>query len=307
MALTIVMYHYVRDLARYPGIKGRDTASFQRQLDYIESHHTVVTAEEVIAAAKGGPALPDNALWLTFDDGYADHYNNVFPLLQERDWQGSFFPPARAIENRELLDVNQIHFILAATQDHEAIIKSIRAFIDERQGCDGIRSFADYSAELVKPTHLDNANVAFIKDMLQWALPSTLRSELLKHLFKRFVRVEPSALAAELYMSTAQLQTLIQSGMYVGSHGAGHYWLDRLSPADQETEIDAARAFLRRLGAPTEDWIMCYPYGAWNDGLVNLLKTRGCSVGITTESNVADLGVHDPLKLPRLDTNDLPH
>jgi hypothetical protein len=32
MALTIVMYHYVRDLARtrYPGIKGRDLSSFHR-------------------------------------------------------------------------------------------------------------------------------------------------------------------------------------------------------------------------------------------------------------------------------------
>jgi hypothetical protein len=81
--LTIVMYHYVRDLARtrYPAIRGRDLPSFRRQLDYIARHHSVVTAEQVIAAMRGGQKLPDNSAWLTFDDGYCDHYSVVFPLL----------------------------------------------------------------------------------------------------------------------------------------------------------------------------------------------------------------------------------
>ena len=63
MPLSIVMYHYVRDLARsrYPGIKGRDLAAFRRQLDHIARHYTVVTAAAVIEAAQGGEPLPTNA------------------------------------------------------------------------------------------------------------------------------------------------------------------------------------------------------------------------------------------------------
>ena len=92
--LTIVMYHYVRDLARtrYPAIKGRDLSSFRRQLDYIARHHSVVRAEEVVAAISKREPLPDNAAWLTFDDGYIDHYSVVFPLFARTRLAGIILP-----------------------------------------------------------------------------------------------------------------------------------------------------------------------------------------------------------------------
>jgi len=95
--------------------------------------------------------------------------------------------------------------------------------------------------------------------------------------------------------------------MYVGSHGAGHFWMNRLDAARQATEIDASLDFLRDLGAPSNHWVMNYPYGAYNDTLLRLLRDRGCAVGLTTRVAVAQPGVDDPLLLPRLDTNDLPH
>lgn len=306
---SIVMYHYVRDLARtrYPAIKGRDLASFRRQLDYLAEHHTVVTAEQVIAAVKDGAALPDNAAWLTFDDGYSDHYLTVFPLLHERGWQGSFFPRACSVRDGELLDVNRVHFILAASPDHQPIVAAIRNFIDARQGCDGVRPFSEYWAELAQPSRMDPAEIIFIKRVLQHALPEALRRELAEELFTRVVSVDPAAFAAELYMTPAQVRTMIRCGMYVGSHGARHAWLDRLDPAGQAREIDDSIAFLRSLGAPIDDWVMCYPYGAYNDSLLSLLRDRGCAVGLTTEVAVARPGTHDRLTLPRLDTNDLPN
>jgi peptidoglycan/xylan/chitin deacetylase (PgdA/CDA1 family) len=309
MALTIVMYHYVRDLARtrYPAIKARDLASFRRQLEYIGHHHTVVTAEQVMLALAHGDKLPDNAAWLTFDDGYRDHYEAVFPLLYERGWQGSFFPPARTVRDRQLLDVNRVHFILAANPDHQAVITAIHEFIDGHQGCAGVRPFADYWAELATASRMDSAEIIFIKRILQHALPEVWRAQLADELFERIVAVEQAVFAAELYMTTEQLRTMIRCGMYVGSHGAGHVWLNRIDAAGQASELDESLAFLRELGAPTDHWVMCYPYGAYNDSLLPLLKQRGCAVGLTTRVGVAQPGSDDALTLPRLDTNDLPH
>jgi peptidoglycan/xylan/chitin deacetylase (PgdA/CDA1 family) len=308
MALTILMYHYVRDLARtrYPAIKARDLASFRRQLQYIAHHHTVVSAEQVMAAIRGGTELPDDAAWLTFDDGYRDHYETVFPLLNERGWQGSFFPPARTVRDRQLLDVNRIHFILAASSDHQPIITAIHDFIDARQGCDGVRPFAHYWAELARPSRMDPAQVIFIKRILQHGLPEGPRTELANDLFERTVGVDQAEFAGELYMTAEQLRTMIRCGMYVGSHGAAHIWLDRLDPTSQAAELDESLLFLRELGAATDDWVMCYPYGAFNDTLLALLRDRGCVIGLTTRVGVAQLGIDDPLALPRLDTNDLP-
>ncbi len=110
MSLTIIMYHYVRDLrrSRYPEIKGLDISLFKRQLTRIRNSYKIVSMREVIEDRQG---LPDNAALLTFDDGYVDHYLNVFPLLDEIRVQGAFFPVAGSVREGKVLDVNKIHFI----------------------------------------------------------------------------------------------------------------------------------------------------------------------------------------------------
>ncbi|MEI6101743.1 MAG: polysaccharide deacetylase family protein, partial [Eubacteriales bacterium] len=103
--VSIVMYHYVRDLnnSRYPAIKGLDFELFRQQIDFFAAHFNVITIEEVIAAYDEGYELPQNALLLTFDDGYIDHYLNVFPLLQAYKMQGSFFIPGKTFCDHVLL------------------------------------------------------------------------------------------------------------------------------------------------------------------------------------------------------------
>lgn len=301
------MYHYVRDLerSRYPDIKGRSLEEFKGQLDYIGDHFTVVTTEDVTAAIKGEHRLPNNAAWLTFDDGYIDHFINVFPLLHDRGWQGAFFPPASTVLHGELLDVNKVHFILAAQPDVDLIIGETKTFIEDHRDGDRVLDFASYWEELAHASRFDPAEVIFIKRVLQHALSENLRNRLTTQLFEKFVSTDMSAFAAELYMSADQIKMLVRCGMYVGSHGAKHHWLDRLSPAQQAADIDASIDFLHLVGAPLKDWVMCYPYGAYNDALLTLLAERGCAAGLTTDVAVAEIGIDQPLALPRLDTNDL--
>jgi peptidoglycan/xylan/chitin deacetylase (PgdA/CDA1 family) len=308
MSLTIVMYHYVRDLARsrYPRIKGRTVEEFRRQLDHIASRYTVVTAQQVVAAIRGEEPVPENAAWLTFDDGYLDHYTNVFPLLFERGWQGSFFPPSQTVLNGKLLDVNKIHFILAAHAQPDDIIGEIKAVLEARSADRDVRPFADYWNELAKPNRYDPAEVVFIKRSLQFGLPEPVRAEVVDRLFHRLVSDDPAAFAAELYLTQDQLRTMVRCGMYVGSHGASHRWLDRLTPAQQEAEIDDSLDFLRSLGASSGDWVMCYPYGACDGSVLQLLAQRNCSAALTTRPAIASMAADHPLLLPRIDTNELP-
>jgi peptidoglycan/xylan/chitin deacetylase (PgdA/CDA1 family) len=302
------MYHYVRDLgrSRYPKIKGRTVEEFKRQLDHIAHCYTVVTAQQVAAAVRGEDAVPENAAWLTFDDGYLDHYTSVFPLLFERGWQGSFFPPSQTVLDGKLLDVNKIHFILAADSRPDDIVCEIKSALDARSADPDVRPFEVYWNELAKPNRYDPAEVVFIKRALQFGLPEPVRAQVVDRLFHRLVSDDPAAFAAELYVSLNQLRTMARCGMYVGSHGASHRWLDRLSPAQQAAEIDDSLAFLRSVGTPRQDWVMCYPYGASDPSVLQLLKQRSCSVALTTKPAVASLERDHPLLLPRIDTNDLP-
>lgn len=48
--LTIVMYHYVRELdkSRYPSIKGLNVKDFIRQLNFLEDRYTFVRMEDCL-------------------------------------------------------------------------------------------------------------------------------------------------------------------------------------------------------------------------------------------------------------------
>ena len=309
MPLTIVMYHYVRDLAnsRYPAIKARTVEEFRGQLDHIGRHYQVVTAAEVAAAARGEEALPDNACWLTFDDGYADHYDNVLPLLAARGWQGSFFVPARPVLEGRLLDVNKIHFLLAATGDPDRLVEELRREVEAaRERGAELRTWDDYVAAYMGECHLDTPQVLFVKLMLQMGLPEDVRAPICDALFARFVTADEAAFAAELYMSQDQIRAMAAAGMCIGSHGHGHYWLSTLSRVAQAEDIDRSLEFLGGLGVPLADWVMCYPYGDYDGDTLELVKARGGALGVTTKSGVADLATDSPLELPRVDTIELP-
>lgn len=306
--LSIVMYHYVRDLrrSRFPRIKGLDPDSFRGQLDYIARHYAVVTMESVMAAASGGEELPHNAALLTFDDGFVDHFTTVWPLLDERGWQGSFFPCAGPVLRHEVLDVHKIHFVLASVADPRELVDSVFSALDERRHEFDLPSKEQLWQRLAQPSRFDPPEIVFVKRALQRELPEALRREITGALFRTYVTEDETAFAVELYISMDQLQALRRGGMYVGHHGDRHEWLDVASAAQQARAIDAGLDLLRQVGSDTDNWVMCYPYGVHSDVLRASLRQRGCRLGLTTEVALADLRRHDLLALPRLDTNDLP-
>ncbi|NBN79439.1 polysaccharide deacetylase family protein [Microvirga tunisiensis] len=308
--LTVVMYHYVRDFSRtrHPGIRGLDLAGFRRQLDHLQAHYTVVTVADVLAARRGERPLPATAALLTFDDAYAEHYALVFPELHARGLQGVFFAPVDPVCHGRLLDVNRVHFVLAAAPGRvDELVGLVEAAVEDARGDFDLEPLDTYRATWAHPSRFDDAWTIYIKRMLQTALPETLRNRIAGQLFARFVSADEATFAAELYMSEAQARLMRDCGMAFGAHGASHCWLNQVPRDRQEQEIDASLAFLKRIGAPVEDhWLIAYPYGGWNEGLLDVLRARGCSLGFTVEPALADLATRDPLLLPRLDTNDLP-
>jgi len=308
-SLTIVMYHYVRDLehSRYPEIKGLTTAHFKAQIDYIKKYYNVISGHDLLDAINSGSELPPRALLLTFDDGYSDHFTQVFPILDQEGIRACFFPSAKCILENEILDVNKIHFILASAPDKMELIENIFSMVAEYRTKFQLLNSDQYWKKLAVAKRFDTREVAFIKHMLQRELPERVRKAITNALFKKYVSSDERAFSQELYMSLDQLQCLYRHGMYIGSHGYNHYWLDHLERKEQETEICQSLEFLRRIsGTTVEEWIMCYPHGAYNDSLLAVLADHGCTLGLTTKIGIADLEQHHPLALPRIDTNDLP-
>jgi hypothetical protein len=74
----------------------------------------------------------------------------------------------------------------------------------------------------------------------------------------------------------------------------------------QNEEIEKSIDFLSNIGAPIQNWIMCYPYGDYNLETLSILKEKNCVIGVTTVPKVARINNGQNLTLGRFDTNDFP-
>jgi peptidoglycan/xylan/chitin deacetylase (PgdA/CDA1 family) len=306
-ALTIVVYHYVRDVSRtrYRGLKALSVAGFEGQLDYITKYYSVCATRDVIAAVRGNGQLPPNACLLTFDDGFLDHFTVVFPRLMDRGLVASFYPPAVAVEERRVLDTHKIHFILAMAPDYGNVARQILDLMDRYRESWELPPGETLYLRYARPYMYDGPEAGFIKRVLQRELPEAVRSAIIECLFDEYVGDERT-LAQELYMDLAQLRYLAGHGMEVGGHGAGHFWLGSLLRAQQEQEIARTLSFLARVcGSVPVDWVMCYPFGSYNEDTLMLLTRARCALGLTTRVGLAG-DLKSPLELPRLDSTHLP-
>ena len=304
---SIVAYHYVRNLeeSRYPRIKGRRVDEFVKQVRMFAEQYNPITVEQLVAAVRD-PAvdLPDDAVLLTFDDGYIDHYANAAPVLAELGIAGAFFVPVVPVLERRVLQVNKIHFVLAAIADEDVLLQTFFAQLRDRRQGNELPSDEELFARFSEPNRYDSGTITFIKRMLQKVLPVEIRQAVVDQLFERFVSEDEAAFADELYMDLDQVEQLRRSGMHVGAHGYSHSWMDTLPPDEQDLEVDRSQQFLAASGGADGAWTMSYPYGASNESLTDILAERRCGAAFTMQPRVADLDLDPPLRLPRLDTND---
>jgi peptidoglycan/xylan/chitin deacetylase (PgdA/CDA1 family) len=306
MILDIVMYHYVRPISesRYPKIKGLELKSFQNQLDFFLKEKNLVGTDDVINAVTRSIELPKDSIWLTFDDGYKDHLDYVVPILEQKGIDAAFFPVSDTYENGSILDVNKIHYILASVNNDESLLTHLVAEM-EVEGL--VKSdFDNLWNSMDKSSRYDSEVVIFFKRMLQRDLPLELRQKILARMFENLVGRSQKEVSEELYMSKDDLISLSKKGFHIGSHTSSHMWLNNLTTIEQEKEIAKSLDALRSIRNKVSNWIMCYPYGGYNDSTLSILEKMGCALALTTIVGAADLSCQNKFELKRWDTNDFP-
>lgn len=135
--LRVLMYHKV-------SLTQRDflTVSLEQlqwQLDYIQKHYNVIKLSDLVAHIELGKALPDNALLITFDDGYANNFELAYPEFKSRQLPFSVFLVANFINK---------------TIEHDGIQQ---LFLGEQQILD-MRDFAEFGYHSLNHENLMDIN-----------------------------------------------------------------------------------------------------------------------------------------------------
>ena len=299
--ITTITYHYVREIqnSSYPNLKGLEFKNFRRQLDFLTKNYNFFDPNELFQKK----SFKENSCILTFDDGFKDHIDYVLPELKKRKLKGIFFPPASPIENQVVLDTHLIHFILEKTKDFKKL--NLELFKNLKNNNYSDQDIAKLWSENSAKNKYDNEEVSFFKRVLQKILPINLRKKIINKLFQEICGKNLKDFSKELYLNKKEVLQMIDEGMIIGSHSYNHYWLNTLKKEEQNKEIDLSLKFLKNLNLKTENWIMCYPYGAYNEDTISLLKSKDCSFAFTTLHGDSDF-INEPYELKRKDTNEFP-
>lgn len=91
--LVAITWHDVSDENPDQRFIAVRTERLIQQLSWLrENGYVPVSVDAILAARRGGPPLPDRAVLLSFDDGYASFYTRVYPILKAYGWPAVFAP-----------------------------------------------------------------------------------------------------------------------------------------------------------------------------------------------------------------------
>jgi len=302
--IYIVMFHYVREIkkSKFPNLKGLEFSDFKKQINYLLKNFNILSNEDFIEIIKTKKIPKKKSVFLTFDDGYIDHWMYVYPYLKEKKISGNFYPPVKVIENKKVLDVNKIHFILEKEQDRDKLLNYIFKFIKKYMNKDKDDLKID---KILTFDRYDDKRTTLIKRLLQTYLPHKIREKIVDNLFKLIVGFDEKNFSKILYINKNHIKEMFKDNMVIGSHGENHYWWGKLNYKDQFKEIKNSVEYFKKIGVYNENFSVCYPYGSYNSDTLKILKKFNVKFALTTKvDSLCNGNINKFLEYPRYNTND---
>lgn len=113
LKVPMLMYHHFQpqDVAQKAGYDWMNVSPdfFEKQLAYLnEKGYITLGAKQLAEALINKQKLPAKSIVLTADDGYAEIYTNVFPLLKKYSIKMSLMIPTGLMNNPGYLDWGQL-------------------------------------------------------------------------------------------------------------------------------------------------------------------------------------------------------
>jgi len=110
--VPILVYHRVNDSDTNPTTL--TVADFEAQIKYlVDNGYQVISPDDLLDAWETGKTLPTKPIVLTFDDGHADIYHNVFPILQKYNLRATVFIVTDHIGMKDYLTWDEVRALQA--------------------------------------------------------------------------------------------------------------------------------------------------------------------------------------------------
>lgn len=210
----IINYHivsdqklpYINHLYRY-----RDVSAFKKDIEFLISRYQPIGLIDLLENLKGGAALPQNAILITFDDGFKEVFEVVAPILLDYGITATFFITSDLVDNKKLLSDNKKSLLIERlyAQQNTLEIEKVTELIDHNN---------------IPGDHLDERirNIPYHRVILVDEIAA-------------LIGVDFDAYLEEYkpYLSTSQISNLLENGFTLGGHSIDHPRFRELSLEDQ--------------------------------------------------------------------------
>ena len=287
--VTILAYHRVLDVEdedTFPfdiELVSASVAAFAFQMEFLRAHYWPMTFATLLEHIDAGQS-PRGAAVVTFDDGFSDNYDNVFPVLRRLGVPATIFLATDYLDRQQTYWYEQVsHSVLATAAD--------RLVLPGR---------APIAIGRTTPERRD-----IIKGLLQWmkAVPNERRLEAIES-----VKTQLGGMDAPLRdprsapLTWDQVKEMSAAGIEFGSHSVTHPVLSRVGPEQLAHELEASKRRIEEtIGKPVDTF--AYPVGveeAYNDAVLAGVRRAGYRLAVTYRTGVATPGRWDSYAIPRL-------
>jgi peptidoglycan/xylan/chitin deacetylase (PgdA/CDA1 family) len=290
----ILMYHRVLP-------EGADTFSadsivvrprtFARQMAFLKRHFRILSVPELEQHVASGTPLPSGSCLVTFDDGWRDNFEYAMPILEQLQVPAIVFVATNYIDSPTCFWQERVARLMFHALEHGG---PAQAFV-EKWLPGGIRELEPGERRAAVRNRVDEMkNLSAIDiDKLEEDIAQTLAAAGLPR----------PELGDDRFMTWTQVRRLAESNLVaIGAHGQTHTPLTALGHAEAEREIvESRKRIVAELGRSVTT--IAYPNGNFSDGVVEITRAAGYSVGFTT-SKGAFTGADDPFRLPRINIHE---
>ena len=278
--LRVLAYHRIANPDESqmldPRLISATPEQFRHQMQYLSRHYRAVSLQQVLDATSGGRQLPSRAVLITFDDAYLDFLDHAWPILKR--WQ----MPAVIFVPTDYPDAPQRAFWWD---------RLYRAF----QATSQLAVRADGIGDLPMTTLLERARSL---RTLQDHLKTIAHSEAMAVVDEICGHLAGKELTEASVLSWDQLGRLQESGIDVCGHTRTHAILTRVSLQQAHEEVAGCmKDITNKLGHALPAF--CFPDGAHNQNIVNILRELGVRLAFTMSDGLNDLDRTDLLRLDR--------
>src|ERR1700759_3055747 len=88
--IIVLMYHRVDKVDTNPWSICVSPENFEKQIRFLKQNFNIITVDELVIQLRSN-TINQNAVCITFDDGYADNYIHAKPVLEKYNCPATFF------------------------------------------------------------------------------------------------------------------------------------------------------------------------------------------------------------------------